>query len=106
MPQHLVGTHQLHSVTLDYRRECKYDDVVDSLANLESCSSMQIKEQQHSSLHVTTSKGAVVNGTAVSSSKIAPSVGGFEFLHLLRLAGSDVEINRGRSIWKRKLERV
>lgn len=98
MPQEVIDTHQLHRITLDYRRECKNDDVVESLASLESCCHAQSKEEP--SLSSCKGNGAAVNGGALSSRY--GSGDGLEFLHLLRLAGSEIEINRGRTEWRLK----
>ncbi|KAG5404358.1 hypothetical protein IGI04_010477 [Brassica rapa subsp. trilocularis] len=57
LPQKIIDTHELQVITLDYRRECQQDDVVDSL---------------------TTSK----NGSATSGTQ---SHNNTQFLHLLRL---------------------
>lgn len=94
-PPDVLDTHQLHRITLDYRRECKHGDVVESLASLESCYD-EISGGGN---------GAVINGSARSSPKSVVA-GGMEFLHLLRIAGSEIEINRGRTVWKKKSERL
>ncbi|CAF1862176.1 unnamed protein product [Brassica napus] len=64
-------------ITLDYRRECQQDDVVDSL---------------------TTSK----NGSATSGTQ---SHNDSQFLHLLRLFGDGQEINHGTTLWRKKPSR-
>lgn len=94
MPLGVLDTHQLHRITLDYRRECKHGDSVESLASLESCSGEG-------------SGGVGVMGINGSAQKPNIAVAdGVEFLHLLRLAGTDIEINRGRTVWKMKSERA
>ncbi|CAA6668393.1 unnamed protein product [Spirodela intermedia] len=35
IPQEIIDTHELQTITLDYRRECQHDDAVDSLTSLE-----------------------------------------------------------------------
>ncbi|XP_033144215.1 oleoyl-acyl carrier protein thioesterase 1, chloroplastic isoform X1 [Brassica rapa] len=77
IPQEIVDTHELQVITLDYRRECQQDDVVDSL---------------------TTSK----NGSATSDTQ---SHNDSQFLHLLRLSGDGQEINRGTTLWRKKPSR-
>lgn len=96
-PPDVLDTHQLHRITLDYRRECKHGDAVESLASLESCDDE------------VSNGGSVGNGAAINGSARNPKSGvmdGMEFLHLLRMAGSEIEINRGRTVWKRKSERA
>ncbi|CAG7883087.1 unnamed protein product [Brassica rapa] len=77
IPQEIVDKHELQVITLDYRRECQQDDVVDSL---------------------TTSK----NGSATSGTQ---SHNDSQFLHLLRLSGDGQEINRGTTMWRKKPSR-
>lgn len=82
MPQEIIDTHELQTITLDYRRECQQDDVVDSLTSLEL---------------VDNAASSVLNGTNGSPTNLNKS-----FLHLLRLSGSGLEINRSRTEWRRK----
>ncbi|GJU37604.1 acyl-ACP thioesterase [Tanacetum coccineum] len=35
VPQEVVDTHELQSITLDFKRECQHDDIVDSLTSPE-----------------------------------------------------------------------
>ncbi|CAH1417901.1 unnamed protein product [Lactuca virosa] len=35
IPQEVIDTHELQTITLDYRRECQHDDIVDSLTSSE-----------------------------------------------------------------------
>ncbi|XP_076883256.1 oleoyl-acyl carrier protein thioesterase, chloroplastic-like [Bidens hawaiensis] len=80
IPQEVIDTHELQSITLDYRRECQHDDIVDSLTTLE--------------LLDISSNGSVAskeNGDKLS-----------KFLHLLRSSGDGLEINRGRTEWRKK----
>lgn len=88
MPQDIIDTHELRTITLDYRRECQRDDVVDSLT------SPKPMEDTEASLHL---KGA--NGSA---HKIEDVQDGRQFLHLLRLSGDGSEITRGRTEWQKK----
>nr|GMD73152.1 oleoyl-acyl carrier protein thioesterase, chloroplastic [Ipomoea batatas] len=82
MPQEIIDTHELQTITLDYRRECQQDDVVDSLTSLEL---------------VDNAASSVLNGTNGSPTNLNKC-----FLHLLRLSGSGLEINRSRTEWRRK----
>ncbi|PKU84703.1 Oleoyl-acyl carrier protein thioesterase, chloroplastic [Dendrobium catenatum] len=88
MPQEIIDTHELETITLDYRRECQHDDMVDSLTSsepeeillAERTNGYPSKQHGHGSDHL-------------------------QFLHFLRLSGTGLEINRGRTIW-RKLIRL
>ncbi|GAB2282450.1 hypothetical protein Dimus_016993 [Dionaea muscipula] len=74
IPQEIIDTHELQSITLEYRRECQHDDVVDSLANSESADEVEaINDEEYK-----------------------------QFLHLLQLSSDGSEINRGRTEWRRK----
>ncbi|KAG6526223.1 oleoyl-acyl carrier protein thioesterase, chloroplastic-like [Zingiber officinale] len=85
IPQEIIDTHELQTITLDYRRECQHSDIVDSLA------SPEVPEDG-------STNGAVASDPHVNDQYLQ------EFLHLLRLSGSGLEINRGRTVW-RKLAR-
>ncbi|CAD5324082.1 unnamed protein product [Arabidopsis thaliana] len=80
IPQEIVDTHELQVITLDYRRECQQDDVVDSLTT-------------------TTSEIGGTNGSATSGTQ---GHNDSQFLHLLRLSGDGQEINRGTTLWRKK----
>nr|GLL30812.1 oleoyl-acyl carrier protein thioesterase, chloroplastic [Ipomoea trifida] len=82
IPQEIIDTHELQTITLDYRRECQHDDVVDSLASLEPTDD---------------AAGSELQGTNGSFS--APKK---RFLHLLRLSSDGLEVNRGRTEWRKK----
>ncbi|PWA57469.1 oleoyl-acyl carrier protein thioesterase [Artemisia annua] len=83
IPQEVIDTHELQSITLDYRRECQHDDVVDSLTSSESL--------------VTKLEGS--NGSA-SSPKEENDMS--QFLHILRSSGDGLELNRARTEWRKK----
>ncbi|KAG4186493.1 hypothetical protein ERO13_A08G047400v2 [Gossypium hirsutum] len=87
MPQEIIDTHELQSITLDYRRECLQDDVVDSLTSLEPIDGTE-----------TVSEHNGTNGsTAAREDADCP-----KFLHLLRVSCDGQEINRGRTEWRKK----
>ncbi|KAL8208420.1 hypothetical protein R6Q57_007832 [Mikania cordata] len=73
IPQEVIDTHELQSITLDYRRECQHDDIVDSLTTPEPLDASKEDENNLS-----------------------------KFLHLLRSSGDGLEINRGRTEWRKK----
>ncbi|XP_073526263.1 uncharacterized protein [Phyllobates terribilis] len=83
IPQEIIDTHELESITLDYRRECQHDDVVESLTTAAS------------------SEPALLNGSNGSIDH-SPSP---QFQHLLRLSGNGAEINRGYTEWRKKPQR-
>ncbi|QCE11487.1 oleoyl-acyl carrier protein thioesterase 1, chloroplastic [Vigna unguiculata] len=89
MPQEIIDSHELQSITLDYRRECGQRDVVDSLTGVEM---IQGDAEAVPELKAT-------NGSAIS--KEAKQ----QFLHLLRLSTNGLEINRGRTEWRKKAPR-
>ncbi|XP_048131134.1 oleoyl-acyl carrier protein thioesterase 1, chloroplastic isoform X1 [Rhodamnia argentea] len=87
MPQEIIDSYELQMITLDYRRECQHDDVVDSLSS---------HEPDENSEDISQLKGT--NGSAAS-----PAAEDYcQFLHLLRLSGDGLEINRGRTQWRKK----
>ncbi|CAI9288346.1 unnamed protein product [Lactuca saligna] len=75
IPQEVIDTHELQTITLDYRRECQHDDIVDSL---------------------TSSELEGTNGSASSGQHLT------QFLHFLRSSGDGLELNRGRTEWRKK----
>lgn len=83
IPQDIIDTHELQTITLDYRRECQHDDIVDSLTYIE--------EGEEKSM----------NGSASAATRKEQRQ---QFLHCLRLAANGDDINRGRTVW-RKLAR-
>nr|XP_043621451.1 oleoyl-acyl carrier protein thioesterase, chloroplastic [Erigeron canadensis] len=80
IPQEVIDTHELQTITLDYRRECQHDDIVDSLTTPEPLD--------------------VSSNGSVASKKDGESMS--KFLHLLRSSGDGLEINRGRTEWRKK----
>uniref|UniRef100_O04793 Acyl-[acyl-carrier-protein] hydrolase n=1 Tax=Garcinia mangostana TaxID=58228 RepID=O04793_GARMA len=82
MPQEIIDTHELQTITLDYRRECQHDDLVDSLTSPEPS---EFSETTNGSANVSPNDNRCLN-----------------FLHLLRLSSDGSEINRGRTVWRKK----
>ncbi|MFQ6625589.1 hypothetical protein Gotur_004789 [Gossypium turneri] len=82
MPQEIIDTHELQSITLDYRRECLQDDMVDSLTSPEPIDGTETVSEH--------------NGTAREDADCP------KFLHLLRVSCDGQEINRGRTEWRKK----
>lgn len=97
IPQEIIDTHELQSITLDYRRECQQNDIVDSLTSVEPI--------EGTAEVIPQLKGT--NGSAATAAR-----GGdnkqecHQFLHLLRLSTEGLEINRGRTQWRKKAPRL
>ncbi|XP_031285546.1 oleoyl-acyl carrier protein thioesterase 1, chloroplastic-like [Pistacia vera] len=87
MPQDVIDSHELQTITLDYRRECQQDDIVDSLTSPE-----WIEDSD------AVSKIQGTNGLPAKGDREDYR----QFLHLLRLSGDGSEINRGRTEWRKK----
>ncbi|KAK4408681.1 Oleoyl-acyl carrier protein thioesterase, chloroplastic [Sesamum angolense] len=87
MPQEIIDSYELQTITLDYRRECQHDDVVDSLTTPEP-----IIDDSVSQLHGT-------NGSPTAAKDESDYL---QFLHLLRISNDGSEINRGRTEWRKK----
>ncbi|KAI3678697.1 hypothetical protein L6452_37999 [Arctium lappa] len=87
IPPEIIDTHELQAITLDYRRECQRDDIVDSLTSREPLEDAAVLEFTGN------------NGSA-SSKKDEQDL--TRFMHLLRSSGSGLEINRCRTEWRKK----
>lgn len=88
IPQEIIDNYELQTITLDYRRECQHDDVVDSLTSVEPVEDGE-----------TISELQGTNGSATTTEYKEDCR---QFLHLLRLSGDGLEINRGRTEWRKK----
>ncbi|CAK7349385.1 unnamed protein product [Dovyalis caffra] len=88
IPQEIINTHELQTITLDYRRECQHDDVVDSLTSLEPVEESEAVSE--------------LQGTNGSATATADNQECCNYLHLLRLSRDGLEINRGRTEWRKK----
>ncbi|PKI76758.1 hypothetical protein CRG98_002744 [Punica granatum] len=93
IPQEIIDSYELETITLDYRRECQHDDIVDSLTSTEPTEDSERLQEL---------KGT--NGSASSSLK-QDQEDSHQFLHLLRLSSDGLEINRGRTEWRKKPSR-
>ncbi|GFP93487.1 oleoyl-acyl carrier protein thioesterase 2 chloroplastic [Phtheirospermum japonicum] len=85
IPSEVVFNNELHSLTIDYRRECQHGDIVDSLTSPESDEA----GPQHQ------------NGCTPCDKR--DENGHLQFRHLLRLSGNGAETNRARTVWRRKV---
>ncbi|KAI3896655.1 hypothetical protein MKW92_021744 [Papaver armeniacum] len=88
IPQEIIDTRELQKITLDYRRECQHDNTVDSLT------SPEMTEDVHK---LPETNGSVTGGRHEMDT--------CQFLHFLRLSGEGLELNRGRTEWRKKLAR-
>ncbi|XVE78121.1 hypothetical protein DITRI_Ditri13aG0118400 [Diplodiscus trichospermus] len=88
MPQEIIDTYELQTITLDYRRECLQDDVVDSLTSPEPMEGTETVSE--------------LNGTNGSAATREDEQDCPKFLHLMRLSSDGQEINRGRTEWRKK----
>nr|XP_043635939.1 oleoyl-acyl carrier protein thioesterase, chloroplastic-like [Erigeron canadensis] len=84
IPPAIIDSHELQAITLDYRRECQRDDIVDSLTTREPLDDSEL---------------TVTNGSATSK-KDGEDLS--RFLHLLRSSNNGLEINRCRTEWRKK----
>ncbi|KAI4326374.1 hypothetical protein MLD38_031696 [Melastoma candidum] len=88
LPQEIIDSYELETITLDYRRECQHDDVVDSLSSPETNGNNKELSQ--------------LNGTNGSTASTMENNDHRKFLHFLRVSGGGLEINRGRTEWRKK----
>ncbi|KAM7271158.1 hypothetical protein ACFE04_030372 [Oxalis oulophora] len=91
MPQEIIDTHELQSITIDYRRECQRNDIIDSLTSIEPIDETEV---------VSGLQGT--NGSAAVSENKEDCL---KYLHLIRLSSDGSEINRARTEWRRKPRR-
>ncbi|XP_042517372.1 oleoyl-acyl carrier protein thioesterase 1, chloroplastic-like [Macadamia integrifolia] len=87
MPQEVIDNYEIQKITLDYRRECLHDDMVDSLTSMEQM------EGAEADLEL-----KVTNGSATGNKHEEDCC---QFLHFMRLSGGRPELNRGRTEWRR-----
>jgi fatty acyl-ACP thioesterase A len=104
-PAEVSSNYELTQITLDYKRECKADDVVESLVTPENVQTAEAiswlmgpKHTNNGTYRSTNSSANGSNGTYLSESKHQTLL----FLHVLRLSKEGKEINRGRTEWRRK----
>lgn len=88
LPQEIIDSHELQTITLDYRRECQHDDIVDSLTSVEPVEDAELVSK--------------IQGTNGATAATQNNEDLRQFLHLLRVSGDGLEINRGRTEWRKK----
>ncbi|GJS33039.1 acyl-ACP thioesterase [Tanacetum coccineum] len=79
VPQEVVDTHELQSITLDFKRECQHDDIVDSLTSPEPLN--------------------VASNGSISFKQDGKNLS--RFLHLLRSSSDGLEKTRCRTEWRK-----
>ncbi|XP_057425221.1 palmitoyl-acyl carrier protein thioesterase, chloroplastic-like [Lotus japonicus] len=110
IPEQILESHQLSGIILEYRRECKSSDIVQSLCEPEEDEILHgvVEPDYYTSL---------LNGLSLASSDIINGGGGvltcleqrpIRYTHLLQLNGDNQrdEIVRGRTMWKRKFTTI
>lgn len=103
IPLEVSSTHELTQITLDYKRECQADDVVESLVSPENSETADVVRCLLNFENKDANTNGNVNGThAPSLSSSNSSHPTLLFLHVLRLAESGKDINLGRTEWRRK----
>ncbi|PWA50578.1 oleoyl-acyl carrier protein thioesterase [Artemisia annua] len=79
VPQEVIDTHELQSITLDFKHECQHDDIVDSLTSPEP-------------LNVASNESIAFKHDGKNLSR---------FLHLLRSSSDGLEKTRCRTEWRK-----
>ncbi|GJP31605.1 hypothetical protein CLOM_g6608 [Closterium sp. NIES-68] len=126
LPQTLLESSELADITIEYRQECSQDDVVETLAKEMVSPELSpevspegngaVRAASVAAADAASAGGASGNGAPVLVGKGVDgrrSSGRFvseadkegqmqQFLHLLRAQESKKEINKGRTIWRRK----
>ncbi|PWA94652.1 oleoyl-acyl carrier protein thioesterase [Artemisia annua] len=81
IPQEIIDTHELQAITLDYKRECKQGEIVDSLTRSEPLDDL-------------------TNSNRSSATKKDEDL--TRFIHLLRSADNGLEFSWCRTVWRMK----
>ena len=106
IPDHILESHQLSEIILEYRRECGSSDVVQSLCQPDEDGILK------NGLNQDLTDINIMNGFSLATEIIKGNglLGSFEkgpmrYTHLLRAKGEpkNEEIVRGRTVWKQKL---
>lgn len=108
IPDHVLESHQLSSIVLEYRRECGSSDIVQSLCEPEEDGILRDVDMIEDS-------ESLLNGFSLASEifKGGGLLGSFDkgtlrYTHLLQIEGEakNEEIVRGRTTWKKKLTTI
>ncbi|XP_041015045.1 palmitoyl-acyl carrier protein thioesterase, chloroplastic-like [Juglans microcarpa x Juglans regia] len=105
IPDEILGSRQLSSIILEYRRECRSSDIVQSLCHPDEDGILKDGLKQNNDI-------SLLNGFSLASEILEGGglLGSYEkaplrYTHLLQTQGErgSEEIVRGRTTWKRKM---
>ncbi|CAM6099756.1 unnamed protein product [Calypogeia fissa] len=107
IPKQTWDSHELSSMTVEYRRECKEADVAESLTDREqldhpttnSAGSPPLQNPSAPSNGSTNGNGHVLSSNGKAPSSVRDDI---NFIHLLRMESKGDEIVRGRTLWQRR----
>lgn len=103
IPPEVPNNYELTQITLDYKRECKSDDIVESLVIPENTVTGEtISWLLESKCATGTSNGSYNSVGSNGNYSPEPKHSTLLFVHVLRLTNEGKEINRGRTEWRRK----
>ncbi|KAG6548060.1 hypothetical protein Mapa_010494 [Marchantia paleacea] len=114
VPPSTLETHDLSTVTLEYRRECQLEDIVESLTNSTAVVGTDRPYQESRGQPCHHIDGTARPNGSNKTSKILPNCSDrelqgseshsstFQFTHLLRKQSNSDEIVRGRTVWTAK----
>lgn len=99
IPEVVLESHQLTSITLEYRRECGSSDTVQSLCEPDEDGIFVERTEEGSCINVCNESSVQVEVLRDKPVKFPLS-----YTHLLQITGESKieEIVRGRTTWKRK----
>ncbi|KAA0046300.1 palmitoyl-acyl carrier protein thioesterase [Cucumis melo var. makuwa] len=108
IPDHVLESHQLSSIILEYRRECGSSDIVQSLCEPDEDGILRDVEM------IEDSEISLLNGFSLASEILKGGLlgsfdkGTLRYTHLLQIEGEakNEEIVRGRTTWKKKLTTI
>ncbi|XP_023520826.1 palmitoyl-acyl carrier protein thioesterase, chloroplastic-like [Cucurbita pepo subsp. pepo] len=109
IPDHVLESHQLSSIILEYRRECASSDIVQSLCEPENDGILRdmdmIEDNEINILHGFSLASEILKCGGLLGSY---NQGALRYAHLLQIEGEakNEEIVRGRTTWKKKLTTI
>lgn len=113
MPVSILATHELSSITMEYRRECGQSDIVESLTDPD----VQLPSAEYT-LMINVQGGGQVNISPIGQNKqlahssgplilhgakastVKASLLPLQYKHMLRTMGKNDELLRGRTTWR------
>nr|POE55901.1 oleoyl-acyl carrier protein thioesterase, chloroplastic [Quercus suber] len=87
LPQEIIDSHELQTITLDYRRECQHDDIVDSLTSVEPVEDAEAVSK--------------IQGTNGSIAATENNEDLRQFLHLLRVSAQRILLQN--YLWRERV---